>query len=285
FGGGGGGFGGMGGGSIFGDPGDDPDRTTRMERIYTYADLITQSIDPESWVDVGGETGAIRVINNVFLIRHTVSGHQKIKAFLDMLRQIQPRPLDADAIVLHLRSDKAAELRAEVGEDFPRLRGGIVETLLADTEQEEVLFRATSSGFNGQRFWFSALTQREVLAGVRPVVEKQVHAFAPISGFSTEGLEIIALPLIAPGTDDLTLDIQMAWIPRVQIAPRAVTLASDETVASVDQVTSSMRTVSTAVNLQLGEGIALTIPQQLDDAGRSAGWEDWLILRVRRPGS
>jgi len=43
-----------------------------------------------------------------------------------------------------------------------------------------------------------------------------------------------------------------------------------------------MRTVSTAVKLELGDAIALSIPSEIGRTG-SSGLEDWLILRVREP--
>ena len=72
---------------------------------------------------------------------------------------------------------------------------------------------------------------------------------------------------------------------QLRIAERAVTLASGDTceaTATLDQATRSMRTVSTAVKLELGDAIALSIPAQIADNAPSA-WEDWLILRVREP--
>ena len=44
----------------------------------------------------------------------------------------------------------------------------------------------------------------------------------------------------------------------------------------------TMRTVSTTASLRLGEALVLTIPERLDDQGRAAPYEDWLIVSVRR---
>lgn len=280
-----GGGGGGGGGSIFGEPGADPSRLTQMERIDFFTELIIDGIDPDSWTENGGETGSIRVVNNVLLIRHTIRGHEKIRAFLELIRSVRPRPLDADAVIVRMRADKAAQWRAAMGAGFPRLDGDYVDGLMTSADVEGLLFRAAGSGFNGQRFWFSALTQRDVLTGMRPSVAEVINAFSPVTGFATEGLELIALPLVTPGGDELTVDVQMAWIPPVVIAERPVRLAPGEGEASIDQVMCSMRTVSTTARCRLGQGIALSIPDQLSDLGRPRQWEDWLILRIREPGS
>ena len=44
----------------------------------------------------------------------------------------------------------------------------------------------------------------------------------PLTGTATSGLELILLPLLAPKADDLTLDVQMAWIPEAQVNARPV---------------------------------------------------------------
>ncbi|MDY7110471.1 MAG: hypothetical protein SYC29_17715 [Planctomycetota bacterium] len=282
-GGGGSGGGGGGGGSIYGDPGADPTRLTKMERIESIIDLIQENIEPDSWRALGGDVGSIHLTDNVLLIRHTVPGHAKVRAFLELIREARPRPLDADVVIMRLRSDRAAEWREKMGADFPRLDEAYIDELMTTTDDDDLLFRAASSGFNGQRFWFSALTQRDVLTGFRPTVGEAVNAFSPATGFSKEGLELIALPLVTPGGDELTLDVQMAWIPPAIVAERSVRLAPGEAEASIDQVTCSMRTVSTMTRGRLGEGIALSIPDELDDPGRPTRWEDWLILRIREP--
>lgn len=63
----------------------------------------------------------------------------------------------------------------------------------------------------------------------------------------------------------------------------ALTLAGGETSGTIDQTTRSMRTVSTTAKVGLGEAIALSVPRQLDDAGRPAEYEDWLIVHVSQP--
>jgi len=279
----GGGFGGGGGGSIFGDPGTDPTQPSRMERIDSVVCLIEENVDPDSWIAYGGDVGSVHFMDNVLFIRHTIRGHEKIRAFLQLIRDVQPRPLDADAVIVRMRADKAAQWRGAMGADFPRLDGAYVDGLMTSADVEDLLFRAAGSGFNGQRFWFSALTQRDVLTGMRPSVAEVINAFSPVTGFATEGLELIALPLVTPGGDELTVDVQMAWIPPAVITERPVRLAPGEGVASIDQVMCSMRTVSTMARCRLGQGIALSIPDQLSDLGRPRQWEDWLMGGLAYP--
>lgn len=281
------GFGGGGGsgGAMFGDPGEEPDHLSVLERIQQIIDMITAHIDPDSWADLGGGTGSVHVFETTLLIRHTLGVHQQIARLLSMLRATRPEPLDADVAVIRLRADRAAELRQQIGDRFPRLTAEEAAQLALSPKSEGVLFRGTISGFNGSRLWFSALTQRDVLSGMTATVGQSVNAFAPKTATSTSGLELIVLPLLSPISDEVTVDVQMAWVPNTEISEREVSLGAGSADSTIDQTTRSMRTVSAATTVRLGEAIAFSIPAQLNDAGIDAEWEDWLIVRVRRPGT
>ncbi|MHC4348518.1 MAG: hypothetical protein ACYS15_08325 [Planctomycetota bacterium] len=64
-----GGGGGGGGGSIFGDPGDAPERLTETERAQVIIDLITESIEPDAWDVNGGDWATIRYYTGTLIIR------------------------------------------------------------------------------------------------------------------------------------------------------------------------------------------------------------------------
>ena len=281
---GGGGSGGGGGGFVYGDPSDGPDRLSEMERALVIRDLLTGSVDPEYWAVNGGDIASIRYYNGVFFIRHTPDGHRRVEAFLDLVRSSMPRALDGQAIVVRLRADKAAQWRRDLEPRFPRLTARDIEEVTSGGEDEGVLFRASTSGFNAQRMWFSAVAQRDVVTSMKVQTAEQVNAFAPVTGFVTDGLELVVLPLLCANEDAMLLDVQMAWIPSTSVSSRDVTLAGGEAGGSIDQTKRSMRTVSTTAKVSLGEGLALSIPRRLDDAGRPAEYEDWLIIHVREPG-
>ncbi|MGA0172068.1 MAG: hypothetical protein ACO3NL_00305 [Phycisphaerales bacterium] len=70
FGGGGGGGGsGGGGGGIFGDPGDDPERKSTEEKVQDLIDVIIETVEPDAWVDNGGDAATIRFYQDVLIIR------------------------------------------------------------------------------------------------------------------------------------------------------------------------------------------------------------------------
>ena len=76
----------------------------------------------------------------------------------------------------------------------------------------------------------SAVTQQELLAGSRPIVGDGVNAFATVSANINNGVELTVLPLVSPGSDEVTLDVQLAWIPQTQVRQRPVRLAAERPV-------------------------------------------------------
>ena len=198
-----------------------------------------------------------------------------------MLRSSAPRPLHGDAIVVRLRMEAATTLRREVGAAYPVLTPEQVERLLSEASQDGMLFCSSTSGLNGQRMLFSALTQRSVLTGMMGAVADHTYAFSPISSVTTEGLELIVLPLLGHGGEQVSVDVQMAWVPTADVEDRPVFLAVPEADATIDQVRQRMRTVSSTSVLPLGHGLVLTIPQELPEGGEPATHEDLLIVRIR----
>ncbi|MHC5114901.1 MAG: hypothetical protein ACYTGP_10795 [Planctomycetota bacterium] len=293
FGGGGGGFGGGGaggrgggggggGGSIFGEPTFGPPPLTAMERIDQITDLLMANITPDEWVDHGGEVASLWVWNSTLFVRHTVEHHREIERFLSLIRTTQPVSLNGEVAIIRLPAERAEQWRSQLG-SFPRIDDEAWAALLAAAAPDRVIFRGTTSGFNGQRLWFSALAQRTVLTRLNPVVSESVRAFTPRWDLATDGLELIVLPLLDANGETLILDVQMAWIPTTETTERPVALGSDDGNGTIDQVTRRMRTVSTATRLANDHAIVLTIPHRLDDLGRAAKHEDWLLVRVRHP--
>jgi hypothetical protein len=76
-----GGGGGSGGGSIFGDPGDAPDRLTEVERAQVIIDLITETIEPEAWDIAGGDWASIRYYTGTLIIRAPDYIHRQIGGY------------------------------------------------------------------------------------------------------------------------------------------------------------------------------------------------------------
>jgi len=280
-GGGGGGFGGGASGNPYEHGGEPPLRISDMERIEEMIDMLVTMVTPDEWEDNGGLTASVRYYKGHLYIRHTINGHDDVERFIEALREGRPQPLDATAWIVRVRTDRARAWTETAGPGFPRVAAEKLDAFIDAAGAQGILFNGTTSGVNGKRLWFSALTQRDLLTGISSVAGADVVAYVPRTGFSTEGLELIALPLVTPGTDQLQLDVNLAWIPDAQIEQRAVRLGPDAGDATVDHLTRRMRTVSTATHMHLGDAIALSIPHELPDAGIAPEYEDWLIVHIQ----
>ena len=83
----------------------------------------------------------------------------------------------------------------------------------------------------------------------------------------------------------MTIGVEMAWVPSTDVTSRGVALGTPSGNGSIDLTKRSMRTVSAATSTKLGDGVVFSIPAQLSDAGTAVEFEDWLIVRIRRPRS
>ncbi len=275
---GGGGAGGGGGGSIFADPDHHPVRVSQMARIQQYVELIIEHVDPSGWRQLGGDVGQIQAVNSTLFVEQTVEAHMEISRLLEMVRATKPVPLDVDAVVLQIRPEDVDRLRAEAGECFPRLSEETAAPLFNDSDAHPALFRGTTSGFNGERLWFSAVAQQDVLSGLIPIVGADVNAFGTAQGIVTDGIELVMLPLLLSDGEHAEVDVQFAWIPPTIVSQRSYTPASNAEQTSVDVTRRRMRTVSSTAQVQIGQAIALAIPEE---PGAGDEYEEWLVVRVR----
>ena len=64
-----GGGGGGGGGSLFADPDDPPARVSEAEKAQEIINLILEIVEPDAWVDNGGDWASIRYYSGVLIVR------------------------------------------------------------------------------------------------------------------------------------------------------------------------------------------------------------------------
>ncbi len=100
------GSGGGGGQSPFGGGNNqNDDRENREERIQQIIDLVQNSIDPDGWVDLGGNTGTIQELNGNLIVTQTPRSHREIVGLLDQLRQIRSLQINVEARFLLVNED------------------------------------------------------------------------------------------------------------------------------------------------------------------------------------
>jgi hypothetical protein len=77
----GGGGGGGGGGGVFGEPGDEPERMSEEEKIAQIVDLILETVEPDAWIDNGGDAASIRFYQGVIIVRAPDYVHRQIGGY------------------------------------------------------------------------------------------------------------------------------------------------------------------------------------------------------------
>ena len=98
--------GGGGGGSIFAD-----DETggglvlTPEELLNRLLEIIQTNVDPNGWIDAGGETGAIQPLNGNLIITNTAKNHREIQGLLNQLREIRAIQISVEARFLSVIQD------------------------------------------------------------------------------------------------------------------------------------------------------------------------------------
>lgn len=81
------GGGGGGGQSPFSGGGGQAVDVPRDERVTAIVELIQANVDPDGWVDIGGDTSSITELNGNFIITTTPKNHRAIIGLLNKLRQ------------------------------------------------------------------------------------------------------------------------------------------------------------------------------------------------------
>ncbi len=80
-GGGSGGNGGSGGGGLIQQNNDEVDRVPESEKVDEIIDLITESVEPEAWIDNGGDAASIRYWQGVLIVRAPDYIHRQIGGY------------------------------------------------------------------------------------------------------------------------------------------------------------------------------------------------------------
>jgi type II secretory pathway component GspD/PulD (secretin)/tetratricopeptide (TPR) repeat protein len=98
--------GGGGGANIFGGQGgDDVEAPTEQELTDQIVDLIIQTIDPNNWVEAGGETGTILPLRGNLIINQTPENHIAIEGLLAQLREVRSMQVNIEARFLSVAQD------------------------------------------------------------------------------------------------------------------------------------------------------------------------------------
>lgn len=96
---------GGGGSSPFQSAQDDDDDVEFEDRVQEIVDLIQANIDPDGWVDLGGNTSSITQLNGNFVITTTSRNHRAIIGLLSKLRAVRALQINVEARFLTVSQD------------------------------------------------------------------------------------------------------------------------------------------------------------------------------------
>lgn len=97
--------GGGGGQSPFSGQTQDRERVPRGERVQQITDIVQNTIDPDGWTDLGGDTSSIQELNGNLIITTTPKIHREIIGLLGKLRQVRAMQINVETRFLLVNQD------------------------------------------------------------------------------------------------------------------------------------------------------------------------------------
>lgn len=88
-----------------GGGGDEEDRVPRQDRVDQLVQVIQNNVDPNGWLDLGGNTGAVQELSGVLIITQTPKAHRQINGLLGMLRDVRAVQINVEARFLLVSQD------------------------------------------------------------------------------------------------------------------------------------------------------------------------------------
>jgi len=137
--------GGGGGGSIFqNEDADEETGLSREEIVERLREILQSNIDPDGWVDTGGETGSITEINGNLIITNTARNHREIQGLLSQLREIRAIQISVEARFLQV----SQEFFEQIGFDVDIYFNGNNNQVRSAAAQQRELFGVGTLGFD-----------------------------------------------------------------------------------------------------------------------------------------
>jgi hypothetical protein len=183
--------------------------TSPPSAIVELLDVISCTIEPQSWEAVGGP-GSCIVYGRLLVVSQTAEVHGQILELLDAVRTEMRK---AATVVLDIRwllldSDELDRLLSDK-HDQRKPKGGVVvnRKKLERMTRNVPSFRGSLCCFNGQRVHLACGDRRSVVTGAVPVVENAL-GYEPVVVVPNVGILVEIRPSIIHGTDAMLLDVQ-----------------------------------------------------------------------------
>jgi type II secretory pathway component GspD/PulD (secretin) len=262
------------------DPMDQPTHPATAAVVPQIIEIIMTSVEPDTWVDQGGELGHITFlpVHSSLIVTHTPEVQQKVA---DLLASIQDRRVvSAQARLVRGDDDAvAAGLKVEQG----------VSVFEGDVAQLLTVAEVRISGFDGQTQTVKDGRSVRYIAEVQPVVATGSVGYQAIAREIETGLHLRLTPVLSEDGNLLTIEVQAEYA-LMEDAP-ATRPAAELTAGAVllpDLVSVDRRALDLSVRIPAGQWVLIGSMGASRD-GEADGEPLHLLIRidsgnVNRPG-
>jgi hypothetical protein len=219
--------------------------------------LIVNSVDPQSWTENGGLTGAFNTLGSVMLISQTQENHEKVAQLLKLLREaVKPdQAVCVRAYWLTLSAEDAAKV---MGKDqaSPKSAPVVPEELMAS---KYIYCQAQTTCFNGQAVYVFSGRQKTVIVDQNPVVGTDATAFDPQTELRLAGVQLEVRPKLSQDGGRVVLDLSSVITEREEGVPSRITEVRSATsrpvLAEIDREDMLKQQMQTTVTVPVGKKV------------------------------
>jgi hypothetical protein len=266
---GGGGFGGEGQivqGGLGGFAAPEPGATSRKR--FTIDDLINaiqSTIEPQSWVDVGGNA-VCTPLGGLLIVKQTAAAHEQIE---NLLRAIQAeaglmQTLTVQAHWLLLTRDQLAQLQAANAPDQGRPANVVDRAALDELARTAALYEGQITCFSEQAVHLVSGDRRLVVTGAIPVVSAATAGYQPVLSAPNIGVLLELKPTLLAHGQAALLDLESTVTALADDEAGPIPVRVDQSPASgampssgvkVDRLNLETQHLATTVGVPVGQPV------------------------------
>jgi hypothetical protein len=214
-------------------------------------EAITGAVSPDTWEEMGG-AGTIHPLGSMLLVSQTEEVHRTIESLLDEIRTQggAVRTVSVTARWLALEEDQ----RLQLAGDGENSRGMVLDReALKKLPADATRYQGQITCYSGQTVHIVSGTRHLAVTSAIPVVGGPGSGYQPVVAFPNAGVLLQVTPLLLPGGQAASLDVQSsvtAWQP-----PESLTVATGEPGLSIDRVRLAAHQLATTVRIPVGKPV------------------------------
>lgn len=222
--------------------------------------VIEANIDPESWRDTGGQTGAIQPLGSLVVVTQTPTNQKRVEELLGMIRK-EYGPLKTVGVSARwvLLSPEQARQMAGDGKGTVAV---VDEAAIGKLPAEALWAAGRTACFSGQTVYVASGRGRTVVTQAQPVVGTNSAAYDVKADLMQSGAVLQVTPLLAPDGQTAVLDLASvatdwgAMEGKVEVSGLAwYAGATTRPSARVDRVNVGVQQMRTTVRVPVGKAV------------------------------